>query len=277
MRHFEWSWQAADGTQIYAQGWEPQQATGVVCVVHGQGDHSGRYAHVAAALGEAGYATLTCDHRGHGKSQGPRGHTPSYEALLDEIDRLLEEAARRYPGRPRFLYGQSMGGNLALNYALRRRPPIAGVIATSPWLRLAFAPPAWKVVLGRALDRLAPSFTQASGLDITAIARDSEEVRAYAHDPLNHDQISPRLFNCCYAAGLWALDHAAEFPLPLLLMHGAADRITSAEASREFAAKAPGCTFKRWDGCYHEVHNEPERQEMFAMTIDWLHAHIRDV
>jgi alpha-beta hydrolase superfamily lysophospholipase len=256
---------------MYAQSWEPDgDVAGVVGVIHGQGDHSGRYARVAASLGAAGYATVTFDHRGHGKSQGARGHIPSYEAFMDDAGWLMDEAARRFPGRPRFLYGQSMGGNIALNYALRCRPQIAGVIATSPWLRLAFAPPAWKVALGRAMDRLAPAFVQASGLDVTAISRNPAEARAYADDPLNHDRISARLFTACYTAGLWALEHAAEFPLPLLLMHGTADRITSAEASREFAAKAPNCTFKLWEGAFHEVHNEPERDELLATITQWL-------
>jgi alpha-beta hydrolase superfamily lysophospholipase len=179
-----------------------------------------------------------------------------------------------------------MGGNLVLNYALRRRPPIAGVVATSPWLRLAFAPPAWKVALGRAVDRIWPAFTQPSGLETRAISRDSAVVRAYEDDPLNHDRITARLFNRCYDAGLWALAHAAEFPLPLLLTHGSADRITSAEASREFAGRALKCTFRLWDGCYHEIHNEPEREEFFAFVREWLRAqavisetafHVRDV
>lgn len=274
MKHDEQFWPAPDGTRIYQQIWAPDgDARGVVCLAHGQGDHSGRYAHVAAALGEAGYATLTCDHHGHGRSEGPRGHTPDYDALLGEVAQLLAEAERRFPGRPRFLYGQSMGGGLVLNYALRRRPAIAGVIATSPWLRLAFAPPAWKLTLGRLMDRLSPTFTQASGLDTKAISRDPQAVRAYEIDPLNHDKISARQFASCYAAGLWALEHAGEFSLPLLLMHGDADRITSAAASREFAARVPGCTFKIWDGCYHEIHNEPEQQALFATITGWLHAH----
>jgi alpha-beta hydrolase superfamily lysophospholipase len=272
--HYEWFWQADDGIKIFAQGWEPAgDVAGAICLVHGHGDHSGRYAHVAAALAEAGYATITFDHRGHGKSGGNRGYTPSYDALLNDVAHALGEAERRYPGRPRFLYGQSMGGNLVLNYALRRRPPIAGVIATSPWLRLAFDPPAWRLALARVTDRILPALAQPSGLDIAAITRDPAAVRAYADDPLNHDRITPRLFHGVYAAGLWALAHAAEFPLPLLLMHGSADRITSAAASQEFAARAPDCTFRLWEGCYHEVHNEPEQVEMFATIIDWLRAH----
>jgi alpha-beta hydrolase superfamily lysophospholipase len=164
-----------------------------------------------------------------------------------------------------------MGGNLALNYALRRRPQLSGLIATGPWLRAAFDPPAWRVKIGRVLHTVAPGLPQPSGLDVTAVSRDAAVVRAYRDDPLNHDKISLRVYFSCYAAGLWALERAAEFPLPLLLMHGGADRLTSAAASREFAERVNGdCTFKLWDGLYHEIHNEPEQQQVFAAITAWL-------
>lgn len=273
MRHYEWFQPTHDGTRLFMQSWEPDAETGgVVALLHGHGDHSGRYAHVAAALAAAGFATVSFDHRGHGKSAGRRGYTPSYDALLVDIDTLLAETERRYANRPRFLYGQSMGGNLALNYALRRRPALAGVIATSPWLRLALTPPAWKVRAGNLLDRVAPTLAQPSGLDTAAIARDPAAVRAYQNDPLNHDRITARLFNGVQQAGEWALAHAAGFPLPLLLLHGDADRITSAAATRAFAARAPNCTLRVWDDGYHEMHNDHDAPEMLTLIVDWLRA-----
>jgi len=279
MKHFEWIWYAADKTRLYAQSWQPDgAAAGVVCLVHGLGEHSSRYAHVATALGQAGYVLLAFDRRGHGKSQGARGDAESYDIQMDDIKRMLDEAGERYPALPRFLYGHSMGGNLALNYALRRNPPIQGVIATGPWLRAAFDPPAWRVRAGRALHKVRPALPQPAGLDVTAVSRDPAVVRAYRDDPLNHDRISLRVYFSGYEAGLWALERAAEFPLPLLLMHGGADRLTSAAASREFAAKIKhGCTFKEWDGLFHEIHNEPEQQQVFAAMCDWLNAHPRSV
>ena len=275
MQHIEFTQQSPDGIQFYFQGWQPETPPkAVVCLVHGLGEHSGRYAHVAAALNDAGYVLLGFDLRGHGKSGGPRGHTPSYDTLLDDIGRLLDEAAARYPGLPRFLYGQSLGGNLVLNYALRRKPAIAGVVATSPWLRLSSAPPAARMTLGRVMNRLLPAFVQSSGLDPTGLSRDPEVVRAYKVDPLVHDRLSARLGMAAIEAGEWALAHAAEFPLPLLLAHGSADKLTSATASAEFAKKVPGdCTFKLWDGFYHETHNEPEKAEVLSFMIDWLRQH----
>ena len=280
MKHFEWTWYTADKTRLYAQSWRPDgAAVGVVCLVHGLGEHSSRYAHVAAALSEAGYVTLTFDQRGHGKSQGPRGDAASYDQQMDDIKRLLDEAGERYPALPRFLYGHSMGGNLVLNYPLRRGPQIQGVIATGPWLRAAFDPPAWRVRAGRFLHKVRPALPQPSGIDITAVSRDPAVVQAYRDNRLIHDKISLRVYFSGFDAGLWALERAAEFSLPLLLMHGGADRLTSAAASREFAAKIrDGCTYKEWDGLFHEIHNEPEQQQVFAYMIDWLNQHaLRDV
>jgi alpha-beta hydrolase superfamily lysophospholipase len=243
-------------------------------LVHGHGEHVARYDHVAAALTEKGYAMLGFDLRGHGKSGGPRGHTPSYAAMMDDIASFSRQADQRYAGLPRFLYGHSLGGNLVLNYALRRKPDLHGVIATGPWLKLAFDPPASQVTLARLMNGIAPGFVQHSKLDTRGLSHDQLVVDTYNNDPLVHDKISPRLFVSIYESGLWALEHAAEFPLPLLLMHGAADPITSARASQEFAQKAGSkVTLKIWDGLYHEIHNELQKAEVFNFMLDWLGKH----
>lgn len=301
MSHIEFTKQSSDGLSFYFQGWEPEgTARAVVCLVHGLGEHSGRYAHVAQVLNDAGYILFGFDLRGHGRSAGRRGHTPSYEALMDDIGGLLDEADARYPGLPRFLYGHSLGGNLVLNYALRRHLPsnlptregeplsplalqqrgagergLCGVIATSPAVRLPQPPPRLQVVLAKAMNRLYPALQMPNGLALDGLARDPEVIRAYASDPLVHNKISVRLALEMLAAGEWALAHAAEFPLPLLLVHGTADILTSAQASAEFAARVPAgrCTLKLWDGFYHETHNEPEKAEVLGFMVDWLNKH----
>jgi acylglycerol lipase len=277
VQHQELGWQAADGLPLFAQEWRPEAgAQAVVCLVHGLGEHSGRYAHLAAALAPAGHALLAFDLRGHGRSAGPRGHAPTFEVLLDDVALLLDQAAQRFPGRPRFLYGHSLGGTLALTYALRRRPQLAGVISTSPLLLPAFEPPAWKVALGRALYHLWPALALSNEIDPQHLARDPAVARAYVDDPLVHDRVSARLAMDMLRAGRWALEHVAEFPprLPLLLAHGSADRITSAAASRQFASQVPGdCTLKLWDDLYHETHNEPEQEIVFGFLLAWLRAH----
>ncbi len=275
MRYSEFTLSAPDGVQFYFQGWQPETPPkAVVCLVHGLGEHSGRYAHVAAALNDAGYALFGCDLRGHGKSGGPRGHTPTYETLMDDIDRLLAEATQRYPGQSQFVYGHSLGGNLVLNYALRRKPQMAGVIATSPAIRTATPLPSSQITLAKIMNKIRPGMQMANGLALDGLARDPKVIRAYTGDPLVHNKISVRLATGMLEAGEWALAHAAEFPVPLLLVHGTADKLTSAPASQEFAAKVHGdCTLKLWEGFYHETHNEPEKAEVLAFMIDWLQKH----
>lgn len=280
MSHIEFTRTTLDGQELYYQGWLPEaEPKATVCLVHGLGEHAGRYAHVGAALNRAGYAMLGFDQRGHGKTPGKRGVTPPFDKSLDDIKLLLDEAAKRFPAGPRFLYGHSMGGNLVLNYAIRRQPgakDIAGVVSTSPGLRTAFKPPAATVAAGKVLYRLAPNTVMPNGLELAAISRDADVVQAYKNDPLVHDRMSARLGLDILQQGEWAITHAAEFPpIPLLLVHGACDRLTSAPATEEFASKVraagkANCTLKIWPDCYHETHNDPEKAQVIQYMIDWL-------
>jgi alpha-beta hydrolase superfamily lysophospholipase len=190
---------------------------------------------------------------------------------MDDIGKQVDECARRYPGLRRFLYGHSLGGNLVINYGLRLTPDLAGVISTSPGLRTVFTPPSWKMNLGKLLYNLWPSARLSNGLDRRAICRDPRVVNAYETDPLVHDRLSARLGLEILRSGEWALAHASEWTLPLLLMHGDQDEITSANASRRFAESAgERCTLKVWPGLYHEIHNEPEKSQVLAFLVDWL-------
>lgn len=273
MPHFEFEITADDALKLYGQGWEPDGGTqAVVCLLHGLGEHCGRYDPMAEAFNRNQYAMLSFDLRGHGKSEGKRGHAPSYAALMSDIDKLLNEATVRYPNLPCFLYGHSLGGNLAIYYVLRKRPNLTGVIASGPLLRLAYRPSQWKNGILRGMQAIRLNLSMRSGLDDTALSRDLEVVRNYRNDPLTHDLISARLAMDMIRYGQWNLNHAAEFSLPLLLMHGEADRITSATATAEFAKKvAHGCTLKIWEKFNHELHNEPEQQQVFDYVLKWMH------
>ncbi len=277
MKSKKWKWTSRDNLPMHACSWEPEeQAKACITLIHGLGEHIGRYEHVGLALTQAGFILTGYDLRGHGKSGGARGHIPSYDALMEDIEQFLELTAGRYSGLPHFLYGHSMGGNQVINFALRRQSKVTGVIATGPWLKLAFEPPASKVALGKMMNNLFPGFTQASGLDTKALSHDVHVVQAYENDPLVHDKISARLFVEMYQSGLWAFKRAGDFPLPLLLMHGGKDSITSPEASRQFAASANSrVTLHIWDGLFHEIHNEAEKDEVFAAMITWLDEQLR--
>lgn len=271
MESFEWKWKSRDGLEMYGQRWEPENSKAVVVLVHGHGEHVNRYGHVAEIFTKANYALQGFDLRGHGQSTGRRGHTPKYQSLMSDIADFIDNAQKRYPNRPMFLYGHSMGGNQVINYVLRSPDGLKGAVVTSPWLKLAFEPNMMQVLIAKGLNRVLPSLTMTSPLDVSAISRDQEEVRKYAADPLIHDKASIRLYNSIQENGLWALEHADELKVPMFLMHGSGDKITSASASQEFAQKAGALvTLRLWDGLYHEIHNEPEKAEVIQAMVDWL-------
>ena len=271
--------ESTDRLKLWGQGWEPEAATkAVVCLLHGLGEHSGRYDHVAEVFNRSGYAMMAFDLRGHGRSEGRRGHAPGYAMLMSDVEKLLNEAAARYPDLPCFLYGHSLGGNLAIHYVLKQRPALAGVIASAPLLRLAYNPSQWKSGILRGMRALRINLSIPSGLDDTALSQDLNVVRTYRNDPLTHDLISARLAMDMLRYGQWNLNHAAEFPLPLLLMHGETDRITSVAATVELSVKAERvCTLKIWEGFEHELHNEPDNQQVFDYMLAWMGMKCRGV
>ncbi len=279
MKHFETNWKTQDGVNIFAEGWEPTviQPKGVVCLVHGLGEHTSRYAHVAEAFGKDGLILFGADLRGHGRSGGPRGHISSIEDFMQGIDLLLEQAHTRYPNLPIILYGHSLGGILVLHYSLLHKPAIKGVIATSSGLHTALENQKVKIALAKVLGSIAPKTLIASGLDAKSISRDEKVVQTYLNDPLVHDKISFGFGRVMLDVTGWTLAHAGEFPLPLLLMHGKADAIAFPSSSAEFAAPLKErCTLVLWDGAYHELHNEPEKNEVFKTMTLWMDARLRE-
>lgn len=274
MESKEHYWNSSDGLKIFAQSWAIADSKAVVCLVHGLGEHCSRYDELARFFNDNGISFISFDQRGHGRSEGKRGHSPSFELLLEDISLLLRQADKFFPGVPKFLYGHSMGGNLVLNYALRKREKLTGVISSSPWLKLAFEAPAIKLLLAKMVNGIYPAFTQASNLETAALCRNTAVVEAYNSDPLVHDKISSNLFLNMHNAGLWALQHANEFDLPLLIFHGSEDRITSAQATIEFSRKVKTATFKLLEGFYHESHNEPEKDKLYEFLKEWICSRI---
>ena len=268
--------QAKDDIKLYAQTWAPEtEPKAVVCLIHGLGEHCGRYAHVAKALTEAGYAVLAFDLRGHGQSDGPRGHTPSGEAFLDDIDCLFAEAEKRYPGTPRFLYGHSLGGLLVLFYTLRRRPQLVGVISTSPGLHTPLIEQKLKVAFAKRMSAVLPTMTLPTGLDVGLLSHDPQVSQAYRDDPLVHEKASLAMASSMIQTIEWTMEHASEFKPPLLLIHGTADKLTYPSGSQEFAARVSGsCTLRLWGDLYHETHNEPEKEQVIAEIIQWMDSQL---
>jgi alpha-beta hydrolase superfamily lysophospholipase len=273
MPHAITQWKTKDGLSLFAQSWTVDSPKAVLGIIHGMGEHSSRYAHMAKAMNAIGISVVAYDHRGHGKSGGKKGHMDSIDQLLDGVDQLLGEMAKLAPGAPQFLFGHSMGGNVLLNHALRRKPNVQGIIASGAYLRLAFAPPAIQVALAKLVKGILPALGQPTNLDATAISRDAKVVDAYLKDPLVHGRITPAFFVEIDAASRYAMEHASELKLPLLIYHGSADRLTSHDASEEFARKVKGdVTWRSWSGLFHECHNEPEQNDVFRMVSDWILA-----
>jgi acylglycerol lipase len=265
--------QSPDGAQLHATWSAPDHAKATIVLVHGLGEHSARHAHVAQRLVDSGYAVEQFDLRGHGRSPGTRGHSP-FGPTLDDIEAALDDAETRVPGVPRFLYGHSLGALLALTYALRRRPALAGVVASSAGLRSPVLDQRLKITAARLLGSLLPSIAIPSGLDDSGLSRDPAVIEAYRADPLVHDKASLALGKDGAEGAGWALAHAGEFDLPLLMFHGSADPVTYARGTEEFAAAVPGdVTVRIYEGLYHEPHNEPEQDEVLADVVAWLDAH----
>lgn len=266
-----------DGLTMLGRVWQTTGTPkGIINLIHGLGEHTGRYAHIAEALTKVGYNLIGFDLRGHGLSEGKRGHTPDYDYIMDDVELFLEKSNEFFGGdHPHFLYGHSLGGTIVLNYALRHKPALRGVIATDPALRLSFEPPKFKLVMGKIMADLMPSFSMNNALDVNALSRDAAIVKAYQDDVLVHDRLSAKLVMELFDSGKYAMDHANEWTLPLLLMHGSEDRISSCKASEEFADIAGDkVTFKEWEGYYHEIHNDFGKEDVITLMINWLNNQV---
>jgi alpha-beta hydrolase superfamily lysophospholipase len=260
--------------EFYGQYWQANNTKAVVVLVHGMGEHSGRYQHVAKKLTDNSFSVVTFDHFGHGKTTGKRGHNPSFEAVLESVSKTIKKAKELFPKKPVFLYGHSMGGNTVINYTIRNRHELKGVVATSPFLRLAFKPPALKLFVGKILQNILPSLTMANELDITAISRDKEEVKKYKDDPLIHAKISPNYSIKFIETGKWAIENASKLRTNMFLLHGTADRIIDYKGTQEFANTSDKATLKLYEGGYHELQNDLCKEEMLQDVVDWLNSQL---
>jgi acylglycerol lipase len=274
MRHVENHTTGGGGRKLYWQGWLPDgDPKAVVFIAHGLAEHGGRYAHVGAALAERGYAVYAIDHRGHGRSEGPRSQIDSIEQTAADLHAFTAVMRDHHPGLPVFLLGHSMGGAIAFAYALEHQRELAGLILSAPALVIEDVNPI-TVAVGKLLSRVAPG-AGILQLDGTAVSRDPAVVSAYDSDPLNFRGKVPART----AAEILGIADAApgrlpEITIPLLVFQGSADRLVSPKAAPLVHARAGSAdkTLKVWEGAYHETLNEPERAEVIALVADWLDA-----
>jgi len=276
MQHAEGTFQGEGGTELYYQRWRPETTRrAALAVVHGFGEHSGRYGNVVHWFVPRGYALYAFDQRGHGRSPGQRGHIESFAQVRADVRAFLDLVHRQEAELPVFLLGHSQGGLVVLNYALHDPSGLVGVVASGALLGQPGVSPLL-LQLARLLSRVWPRLTLNVGLDATALSHDQAVVDAYLHDPLVHGKGTPRLGAEITAAVAWTQAHAAGWSLPLLMVHGGADRICPPEASRRFF---DGVTFAdkeriEYDGFFHEVFNEIGKERVLADVEAWLERHL---
>jgi len=272
MKEKDLGWRSDEGIDIYAHTWSPdKEIKAAITLVHGFGEHCMRYSPYFKYITDAGIAILGFDLRGHGRSGGKRGVIKSYNSLMDDIETAIRHTKEQFPGIPLFLYGHSMGGNLALNYLIRRQPDIKGGIISSPWLVLTHDPNFMLKAIVSFLKRFIPNLTIDSRLDNNYMTTDKNEVENYRNDPLNHGRLSFRLFHEITRTGLWAIANTGKLTIPVLLMHGNADKITSHKVSKLAAKNSNGkIEYVEWEGRYHELHNETNREEVARKVIEWI-------
>ncbi|HEY2979804.1 MAG TPA: alpha/beta hydrolase [Anaerolineales bacterium] len=279
MKTVESQFQAADGQMLRVQGWEPDgKPKAVVVLVHGLGEHTGRFAHVGAALTKAGYVLIGFDLRGHGLTEGPRGYAPSFKVMMDDIGAFFAFVRQRYSENvPYFQYGHSLGGLLTIAYHLYGKPDVAGVMVSAPGFASPLLEQKGKIMMVRLLNSILPKMILDTGLDVKTLSRDPKVVKAYVEDPLVHEKTSLSFGKAGLDAIDFAFKHASEFTAPLLIMHGTADRLTFARGGQKFIGmvSSKDATFRPWAGLYHEIHNEPEQEQVFKVMIDWLDTHLK--
>jgi alpha-beta hydrolase superfamily lysophospholipase len=271
--HHEGFLTAHDDVSIYHQSWLPDgEPTAVVALIHGLGEHSGRYAHVAAALVDAGYAVHALDHRGHGKSDGKRAFVKHYDELMRDMAMFRAHVGAEHPDVPVVMLGHSMGGNLAVGHALEHQDGLAGLVLSGPALKVGDDLSPAKLRVFTLVAKVAPGF-RPEALSAEAISRDPSVVEAYRNDPL--------VFTGKISAGLGAalIDAMKRFParyteltLPVLLLHGTDDQLADVAGSHEFEAMATNAdvTAHYYEGLYHEVFNEPEQGQVIADLLGWM-------
>jgi len=265
---------AVDGDNLAIQDWpleEGQPLRGVVLLVHGLGEHAGRYDHVARRLNQWGFAVRGHDQYGHGESGGPRGGLPTANRLLDDLADIMESTrVRMTRGTPLILFGHSLGGLVAARFVAQSMGQVDALVLSSPALDAGLT--AFQKLLVSILPKIAPNLRVGNGLDPSLISHDPVVVAAYRADKLVHDRISARLARFIADGGPATVAAAANWKVPTLLLYAGADKLVNPAGSRAFAAAAPKDVVSAhcFETLYHEIFNELDAEPVFAELKKWL-------
>lgn len=267
---------AADGTPLALYDAWPQPGVplrGVIVLVHGLGEHAGRYAHVVSRLNQWGFAVRAYDQRGHGHSAGARGGIPDDACLLDDLARVVDSARERAgPQLPLIVLGHSLGGLVAARFVALGLRAVQGLVLSSPALDPGLS--AFQKLLVAVLPRLLPGLRVGNGLNPHYLSHDPTVVQAYRADPLVHDRISARLARFIAQASAETVAQAAHWQVPTLLLYAGDDRLVNPAGSRRFAQAAPAALVQSqcFEDLYHELFNESEVAAVFGSLQHWLQA-----
>jgi alpha-beta hydrolase superfamily lysophospholipase len=261
-----------DGTSLFVRDWPlagPDATHDGVFIMHGLGEHCGRYAHVARFFNELGFAVRTYDHRGHGQSGGARGDVPDTEALLRDARMLLNDFSKKLKAPP-LLFGHSMGGLFAARFATAGLAPVRALILSSPALALHMS--GFERGLLKVASLLIPGVGMPNGLKTTYLSHDAKVVAAYENDGLVHNKISARLLNAMLQAAEFSHQHAAQLTIPVLLLVAQQDHLVDPEGSASFAKNLNPVRAQAifYADFYHEIFNELEARRVFDDVRTWL-------
>jgi acylglycerol lipase len=264
---------AVDGLPLFCRKWDPiPTAVASVVVVHGLGEHSGRYVHVGRFFAEAGIRTIAFDLRGHGRSSGRPMFVRRYVELASDIDWIV----KHFSGGPVFLFGHSFGGQLVLWTAQHFRLQIAGLIVSAPWLALAHAPPRWKVFAAQRLNAVIPSLRFATGISSERLSRDQAHLDSLEDLNLLHKFVTVRTYLEAVNAAAEIMS-APEVDFPILFAIGDGDEVTSWKVAEDYfkRLRAPSKSSKIYPGLLHELHNESEREQVLRDYVEWMESIIQ--
>jgi alpha-beta hydrolase superfamily lysophospholipase len=276
VNHRTSSLRGAGGRRIFTQSWLPDEPPrALVVIVHGAGEHSDRYRHVAAALVEDGYGVHALDHRGHGRSDGPRALIDRLDHAVTDVDQLVLEAREPHPGVPVFMLAHSMGGTIGLRYAVRHPDRLSGLILSGPLAELAAAPAPLRIA-ARVLSAMAPRLPLIA-VDSAQVSRDPEVVSAYRSDPLVHHGKLPVRTVAELAKAIDAFpEDVRAITVPTLIIYGTEDALCPPSGSVMLGERigAEDKTVTPYEGLFHEILNEPERELVLADIRSWLAARV---
>ncbi len=272
MTYIEETVTTSDGLRLYLRRREVANARAEIIISHGFGEHSGRYGALTEHLVSHDYSVTGYDHRGHGLSDGLPGHVESFSEYGDDLDKVVAAVRSRSESRRLFLIGHSMGGLIALLYATRKRGMLAGAVISAPLIEVAVPVPAHKLMIARVGARIAPRFRLDNEIDPANLSRDPEVGRAYAADPLVHRKVSTKWFSELQQAMKEVADRASEITTPVLVMHGTEDKLASVDATKRLFERigSPDKELVIYPGFYHELFNEPEKQDVFERVTQWV-------